>query len=151
MREAPCTHVAQAGPSRRPRSYAMRFMINLCAGIALLAPATAWAETVRCPHTSNDSCNEWRFEQLDRELAELVAGPNEWIDSMPAQLRDDARAALTEAQTQWIKFRDAECRRKLSWSYMTAMTKRGFLAGCLFSLTSARRDNLQKLYKFRLR
>ena len=129
----------------------MRYMIVLCASIAILVTAAATAETARCPHADGDTCEEWRFELLDKELAELVAGPNDWIDGMPTQLRDDARAALVEAQAQWIKFRGAECRRELAWSYATARTKRGFLANCLLNMTFHRRKDLQEAYKFKPR
>ena len=129
----------------------MRSMMVLCASITILATAAASAETARCPHADGDSCDEWRFEQLDKELAELVAGPNDWIDGMPAQWRDDAHAALAEAQTQWIKFRDAECRRELTWSFATARTRRGFLANCLQNMTFHRRNELQEAYKFKPR
>jgi uncharacterized protein YecT (DUF1311 family) len=129
----------------------MRPMIVLCATIAVLATVAASAETAACPHADGDSCEEWEFERLDKELAELVAGPNDWIDGMPAHRRDDARAALAEAQMQWIKFRDAECRRELTWSYMTARTRRGFLANCLLNMTFRRRNDLQEAYKFKVR
>src|SRR5262245_57119605 len=129
----------------------MRSMIALCASIAILSTAAASAETARCPHADGEDCEEWRFEQLDKELAELVAGPNDWIDRMPAQLRDDARTALVEAQAQWIKFRDAECRRELTWSYMTARSKRSFLANCLLNMTLHRRNDLQEVYRFKPR
>jgi uncharacterized protein YecT (DUF1311 family) len=129
----------------------MRSMIMLCSSIAILVTAAASAETGRCPHADADSCEEWRFEQLDKELAELVTGPNDWIDRMPAQLRDDARATLAEAQAQWIMFRDAECRRELTWAYATARTKRGFLANCKLNMTFHRRNDLQNAYKFKPR
>ena len=127
----------------------MRPIIVLCANIAILAAASA--ETAPCPHANADSCEEWRFDRLDKELAELVAGPSAWIDGMPAERRGDARAALAEAQTQWIKFRDAECRRELTWSYGTARTNRGFLANCLLNMTFHRRNDLQEAYKFKAR
>ena len=136
----------------RPKRHVMQSMIVLCARVAILTMlATASAETAGCPHADADSCEEWQFERLDKELAELVAGPNDWIDGMPAQFRDDARATLAEAQRQWIKFRDAECRRELTWSFATARTGRGFLAHCLLNLTFHRRNDLQELYKFKLR
>src|SRR5437660_2532983 len=129
----------------------MRSMIVLCASIAIHATAAISAETERCPHSDGDACEEWRFELLDKELAELVAAPNDWIDNMPAQLRNDASAALIEAQAQWIKFRNAECRKELTWSYATARSKRGFLANCLLNMTFHRRNDLQQAYKFRPR
>jgi uncharacterized protein YecT (DUF1311 family) len=120
-------------------------------GILIVMLGRASAETARCPYNDGDVCEEWRFEQLDKELAELIAGPSDWIDSMPAQLRDKARTALAEAQTQWIKFRDAECRRQLTWSYMTARSSRGSLANCMVNMTFHRIHDLQEEYKFKAR
>ena len=126
----------------------LRFAIMLCAGLAGLCSAKALAEEARCPHADGDTCAEWRLEQAEKELAALVAGPNEWIERMPAQMRDRARAALAEAQSEWIKFRDAECRRELTWAYMTAQTERGFLANCRANAVFHRRNDLDKAYKF---
>ena len=119
--------------------------------ITALSTSPASAQAARCPLDDGDSCEEWRFEQADKELADLVGRPSEWIDGMPAHLRNAAREALVEAQTQWTRFRDAECRRELTWSYPTARTKRGFLANCLLNMTFRRRTDLQEAYKFRPR
>jgi uncharacterized protein YecT (DUF1311 family) len=102
----------------------------------------------RCPHGDGDACEEWQVEQLDRELAELVAGPSGWIDGMPADKRDGTRNALIEAQRQWINFREAECRRKLTWAYMSARTERGFLANCRLNMTFHQRKDLREEYRF---
>jgi uncharacterized protein YecT (DUF1311 family) len=107
------------------------------------------AETARCPLSGRDECGDVGSQKLDEELAALLAAPSEWIDGMPERLRDNARAALKEAQDEWIKFRDAECRRKLTWSYMTAMTERGFLAHCARNMTFLRRNELMEHYKFK--
>ena len=54
----------------------MRPIIVLCANIAILAAASA--ETAPCPHANADSCEEWRFDRLDKELAELGCM---WLES----------------------------------------------------------------------
>ena len=120
----------------------MHFLIVFCVGVAIFASTAVSAETARCPLSGRDDCGDLGSQQLDEELAALLAAPSEWIDRMPAQLRDNARAALKEAQNEWIKFRDAECRRQLTWSYMTAMGERGFLASCANGMTFHRRDDL---------
>ena len=125
----------------------MRSAILFYSSVVMLTAASA--ETERCPHADGDSCNEWRLERMERELANLIAGPSEWIDGMPAGLQDRARAALNEAQKQWIAFRDAECRRELTWSYATARTERGFIANCRLNMTFHRLESLQKLYKLK--
>jgi uncharacterized protein YecT (DUF1311 family) len=127
----------------------MRFLILLCVGVAILAPTAVSAETARCPLSGRDDCGDPGSQKLDEELAALLAAPSEWIDGMPTHLRDNARAALREAQAEWIKFRDAECRRKLTWSYMTAMTEHGFLANCARNMTFHRRNELLEQYKFK--
>jgi uncharacterized protein YecT (DUF1311 family) len=127
----------------------MRLIPVLCAVVVLLAAVDARAEPARCPHAKGDACEEWRFEQLDKELAGLLNGPSLWIDAMPADKRDGARAALLEAQRQWINFREAECRRELTWAFATARTERGFLASCRINMTLHRRKDLERLYRFK--
>jgi uncharacterized protein YecT (DUF1311 family) len=129
----------------------MHFLIVLCVSVAVFASTAVSAETARCPLSGSGDCGDLGSQKLDEELAALLAAPSEWIDRMPAQLRDNARAALKEAQNEWINFRDAECRRKLTWSYITAMTERGFLASCALDMTFHRRNDLLEQYKFRPR
>jgi uncharacterized protein YecT (DUF1311 family) len=125
----------------------MRFGVP-CVNAAILVATAASAEPARCPHTDADACEEWKVEQLDQELAAMMTRPSPWIDRLPVALRDDARTALQQAQQQWIAFREAECRRELTWSFGTARTKRGFLAWCRHNMTLHRRDRLQELYRF---
>ena len=127
----------------------MHFLIVFCVGVAIFASTAVSAETARCPLSGRDDCGNLGSRKLDEELTALLAAPSEWIDRMPTQLRDNARVALKEAQDEWIKFRDAECRRKLTWSYMTAMTERGFLANCAGNMTFQRRNDLQERYRFK--
>jgi hypothetical protein len=89
------------------------------------------------------------FRAGRQELAALIAGPSDWIERMPPQSRDAARAALVEAQAQWIKFRDAECHRQRTWSHASAMTPRGLMASCQLNATFHRRNELEKLYTFK--
>jgi uncharacterized protein YecT (DUF1311 family) len=125
----------------------MRLIPILCAVVVLLTAADAQAEA-RCPHADGDACEEWRLEQLEQELVELLSRPSDWIEGMPANKRDGARAALIEAQKQWINFREAECRRMLTWAFATAMTERGYLAHCRVNMTFHRRNDLQEAYRF---
>src|SRR4051794_14692963 len=120
----------------------MHFLIVLCVSVTIFAATAVSAETARCPLSGRDECGGFGSQKLDEELAALLATPSEWIEAIPTQLRDNARAALKQAQDEWIKFRDAECRRKLTWSYMTAMTERGFLANCARNMTFHRRNEL---------
>jgi uncharacterized protein YecT (DUF1311 family) len=128
----------------------MRFIFILSA-VAVLASTSVSAELAPCPYADGDSCLEWRFERLDNELALLIAAPSEWIDMLPVHLRDEARAALADSQIQWLRFRDAECRRELTWSFATARTPRGFVAYCRLNMTFHRLNKLKELYKFKSR
>ena len=127
----------------------MHFTIALCVGVAILASTAVAAETARCPRSGSEACRDLGLQKLDEELAALVVAPSEWIDGMPAQFRDNARAALQEAQAEWLKFRDAECRRELTWAFATAMTERGFLINCVRNKNLHRREDLMRLYKFK--
>ena len=127
----------------------MHFPIVLCVSVACFAATAVSAETARCPLSGRDECGDLGSQKLDEELAALLAAPSEWIDGMPAQMRDNARAALKKAQDEWIKFRDAECRRELTWAFATAMTERGFLANCARNMTFHRRNDLMQHYKFK--
>lgn len=127
----------------------MKIQILFCVGVAMLAASAVAAETAPCPRSGSDACRDLGLQKLDEELAALLAAPSEWIDAMPAQFRDGARAALQEAHAEWIKYRDAECRRELTWAFATAMTERGFLVNCVRNMNLHRRDDLMRLYKFK--
>src|SRR5690349_12550140 len=98
----------------------MRLWTALYISLVLITSSLADPATAPCPLSGGDACHEWRLEKLDEELAALISGPSEWIAGMPEQSRDKARSALNEAQKQWIQFRQAECRRLLTWSFGTA-------------------------------
>ena len=127
----------------------MRLLIVSLILNAIFTSGAASAETARCPLSDANDCDRWEVERADEELTALLSQPSEWIDRMPERLRANARAALQEAQANWIKFRDAECRRELTLSYMTAMTERGYLANCALNMIFHRRNELMKQYTFR--
>jgi len=120
----------------------------VCAALAILTSVDAHAETARCPHTDSASCEEWRLARVEEELAAMLSRRSVWIEAMPADKRDRARAALLEAQKQWVNFREAECARKLTWAFATAMTERGYLAQCRLNMTQHRRNELEREYRF---
>jgi uncharacterized protein YecT (DUF1311 family) len=126
----------------------MRSLILLSASLTTIATTALSQPSPGCPHSGNDACEAWQVERMDKELAALIAGPSKWIDRMPENLRSDARAALAESHARWLQFRQAECQRKLTWSYMTARGRDGFLANCALNLTFHRRNDLQKDYGF---
>ena len=108
----------------------------------------SWAATARCPLKDGDACGEWRFELVDKDLAEVVAGATAWIDQrLPPHLREPAQTALTAAHSQWIQFRAAECRRKVAADVISARTKRGQMAGCLLDMTWRRLQELKQAYQ----
>jgi uncharacterized protein YecT (DUF1311 family) len=126
----------------------MRVIPILCVVAAMVTPDDAQAEAARCPHADENACAEWRLDQLEQELAEMLNRQSAWIEGMPANKREIARAALIEAQKQWNNYRDAECRRKFTWAFATAMTERGYLAHCRIDYTSLRLGQLQDEYRF---
>ena len=127
----------------------MRWLMVFLTLAAISTSDAAWAETARCPLSDGEDCEEWKVKRADDELTALLTQPSAWIDRMPEEFRANARAALLEAQGTWIAFRDAECRRELTFSYATAMTKRGFLAHCALNMIFHRRNDLMEWYTFK--
>ena len=57
---------------------------------------------------------------------------------------EQAKSYLTEAQREWVRFRDAECRARAAANMISARTREGLTSACLFSLTRQRIDEIKK-------
>ena len=66
----------------------------------------------RPPGLGNDGCERWLFGRADEELAAVIERKQGDIDrrSTFTDRTTAAKAYLQEAQREWLRFRDAECR-----------------------------------------
>ncbi len=61
--------------------------------------------------------------------------------------RQEAKAALEQAQQSWVRTRNADCQSELAFLWhRSARTREGTTASCLRQLTSARIEELKKRY-----
>ena len=109
--------------------------------VVLAQPLTASGQAPRCaPGVSNDACDQWQFEQADKQLGEVVNNKLSELARRSAIERSNevARASLVEAQRVWQLFRDAECKAKVAANMVSARTRQGLTSACLLSLTQQR-------------
>ena len=109
--------------------------------VVLAQPLTASGQAPRCaPGMSNDACDQWQFEQADKQLGEVVNNKLSELARRSAIERSNevARASLVEAQRVWQLFRDAECKAKVAANMVSARTRQGLTSACLLSLTQQR-------------
>jgi uncharacterized protein YecT (DUF1311 family) len=110
------------------------------------APA-ARAQDLPCPPGigSNDACDQWQFEQADNALMRAIESKQAEIEKRSTrQDIEQAKSYLTEAQREWVRFRDAECRARAAANMISARTREGLSSACLFSLTRQRIDEIKK-------
>jgi uncharacterized protein YecT (DUF1311 family) len=117
--------------------------------VAFLAAFGAWdhadAEDVCPPDLGNDGCERWLFGRADEELVAVVERKQADIDrrSTFTDRTTAAKAHLLEAQREWLRFRDAECRAAAAISgLISARTAEGLTAACLYRLTRRRIEEL---------
>jgi uncharacterized protein YecT (DUF1311 family) len=117
--------------------------LALAAVMALSQAFAQSAEPAKCPFNNNDACDEWQTQELEKELAAIVASATTPAQLTPEQ-RAQALAALGEAHKRWLEYRDLECRWRVAVDVISARTKRGQLAGCLLNMTWQRRAELTR-------
>jgi uncharacterized protein YecT (DUF1311 family) len=111
------------------------------------APA-ARAQDLPCPTGigSNDACDQWQFEQADKALMRAIESKQAELErrsTRPDRI-EQAKSYLMEAQREWVRFRDAECRARAAANMISARTQAGLTSACLFSLTRQRIDEIKK-------
>jgi uncharacterized protein YecT (DUF1311 family) len=109
--------------------------------------ATARAQDLRCPRASNDACDQWRFEEADKELMLVIESKQSELDkrSTRQDRNEQVKSYILEAQREWVRFRDAECRARVAANIISARTRAGLTSECLFSLTQRRIEEF-KMY-----
>lgn len=120
-------------------------MLALVLGAA--APR-AQAQDLPCPPGigSNDACDQWRFEQADQALLRAIESKQAELErrSKWPDRNERAKSYLLEAQREWVRFRDAECRAWAAANMISARTPQGLISACLFSLTRQRIEEIKK-------
>ncbi|MDB5598064.1 MAG: hypothetical protein JWN71_108 [Xanthobacteraceae bacterium] len=115
--------------------------------VLTVCPVAASAQDDKCPKgLSNDECDQWHFERMDRLLSEAVASRIDASSKMTT--RQDIIAAIKqtgqEAHRAWVAFREAECTAYVAANVMSARTERGKKASCLLSMTQRRIAEVKK-------
>jgi uncharacterized protein YecT (DUF1311 family) len=128
-------------------------MLRLLAALmfALLLPGVAQSVAAaqdRCPLKSNDQCDQWSFEQADKELAGVAAATAAQIEHFAhADTRAEAKDKFAEAQRTWAALRDLECQAESAFLWLrSARTREGNTASCKYRLTVARIAQLKRRY-----
>jgi uncharacterized protein YecT (DUF1311 family) len=119
----------------------------LAFALGAVAP-TARAQDLPCPPGigSNDACGQWQFEQADKALMHAIEIKQTELErrSTRPDRNEQAKSYLLEAQREWVRFRDAECRARAAANMISARTREGLTSSCLFSLTRQRIEEIKK-------
>jgi|RhiMetdeSRZDD1v2_1073273.scaffolds.fasta_scaffold597258_3 uncharacterized protein YecT (DUF1311 family) len=119
----------------------------LAFALGAVAP-TARAQDLPCPPGigSNDACGQWQFEQADKTLMLAIESKQSELErrSSRPDRNEQAKSYLLEAQREWVRFRDAECRARAAANMISARTREGLTSSCLFSLTRQRIEEIKK-------
>jgi uncharacterized protein YecT (DUF1311 family) len=98
--------------------------------------------------SSNDACDQWQFEQADKELASVVALALAKIDSFAhPNTRQEAKQSLNQAQQLWRQTREVDCQAESAFVWLrSARTRQGYTAACMHQLTVRRIAELKARY-----
>ena len=102
----------------------------------------------RCPLSTMDACDRWHLEQIDQQLAQVVAEAVEKIERFAhPDVRQEAKEALAESQRVFMVSREADCRAEAAFTYLrTAKTRESFTISCMYALTELRIARLKQRY-----
>ncbi|MBI4365674.1 MAG: DUF1311 domain-containing protein [Deltaproteobacteria bacterium] len=108
----------------------------------------AAAAQERCPFRNSDACGQWEFEQVDKQLADVVASALAQIEHFAhPNTRAEAKDRFAEAQRTWASLRDLDCQAESAFQWLrSALTRAGYTAGCKYRLTVARIAELKRRY-----
>jgi uncharacterized protein YecT (DUF1311 family) len=125
-----------------------RVVAAMLALVLEAAAPEARAQDLPCPPGigSNDACDQWQFEQADKALLRAIESKQTELErrsSRPDSI-EQAKSYLVEAQREWVRFRDAECRARVAADMISARTRTGLTSACLFALTRQRIEEIKK-------
>jgi uncharacterized protein YecT (DUF1311 family) len=125
-----------------------RVVAAMLAVVLGAAAPTARAQDLPCPPEigSNDACDQWQFEQADKALTHAIEIKQTELErrSSRPDRNEQAKSYLLEAQREWARFRDAECRARAAANMISARTRAGLTSACLLSLTRQRIEEIKK-------
>jgi uncharacterized protein YecT (DUF1311 family) len=127
----------------------IRLVLTLFATAIVMASGSGGARAqTRCPLGTAEACDQWHVEQIDRQLAQVVAEAAEKIEKFAhPDARQEAGNALAESQRAFAASRDADCRAEAAFMYLrTAKTRESYTASCIYSLTELRIARLKQRY-----
>ena len=129
-------------PRQLPKESSMTKVDRVAAGLVLgLLMSTADGQEAQCAGgMSNDKCDQWQFEQANKDLELFVASKVSEFDSRTTRkdLIEQIKAFITDAQRSWLIFRDLECKAVAAAQVQSARTRKGLTYSCLLELTQKR-------------
>jgi hypothetical protein len=60
----------------------------LVTSVAILCGVHDASAQPRCPHSTSDYCDQWNFEEIDKQLAQVIADAVEKIENLLLPTRD---------------------------------------------------------------
>jgi uncharacterized protein YecT (DUF1311 family) len=122
-------------------------LMGLVASV-LFAGTLGVAAQSSCPLKSNDACDQWAFEQADKELAAVIAAARIEIDRFAhPDTRQEAGDALFAAHSLWVEMRAADCRADSALMWLrSARTREGYTAACMHAVTLRRIGEIKRRY-----
>jgi uncharacterized protein YecT (DUF1311 family) len=123
-------------------------VVVLVTSIAILCGQHGAGAQARCPLSTMDACDRWHLEQIDQQLAQVVAEAVEKIERFAhPDVRQEAKEALAESQRAFMASREADCRAEAAFMYLrTAKTRESFTISCMYALTELRIARLKQRY-----
>jgi uncharacterized protein YecT (DUF1311 family) len=121
-------------------------VVVLVTSIAILCGQHGAGAQARCPLSTMDACDRWHLEQIDQQLAQVVAEAVEKIERFAhPDVRQEAKEALAESQRAFMASREADCRAAFM-HLRTAKTRESFTISCMYSLNELRIARLKQRY-----
>jgi len=116
--------------------------------IAVLCGQHGAGAQARCPHSTSDACDRWHFEEIDKQLTQVVAEAVEKIEKFAhPDARQEAKDALAESHRAFVASREADCRAEAAFMVLrTARSRESYSAACMFFLTELRIARLRQRY-----
>jgi uncharacterized protein YecT (DUF1311 family) len=120
----------------------------LATSIAILCGQHGTNAQPRCPFNTSDACDQWHFEEIDKQLTQVVAEAVEKIEKFAhPDSRQEAKDALADSHRAFVASREADCRAEAAFMYLrTARTPGSYIASCMFFLTELRIARIRQRY-----
>jgi hypothetical protein len=106
-----------------------RHMIKAASWGALFLGVMAsrlWAQDAPCTGANHDTCV---IERLDKDLSYAIDSAISQLDQLSTDQERvrQAKSFLLEAQSEWLHFREVECRARAAANIISARTRTGLI------------------------